>query len=91
MRNDTAMPSTTLTVRLSPELKDQLASLAEHTQRTRSFLANEAIEHYVRRELAIVAGIERGLADLQAGRVAPHEDVDAQMARLIEAGSQETR
>lgn len=68
------MPSTTLTVRLSPETKDRLATLSERTHRTRSFLAGEAIAEYVARELEIVAGIERGLDDARAGRVIPHDD-----------------
>ena len=77
------MVSTTLTVRLSPELKDRLGNLAERTRRTKSFLAGEAIARYVGRELEIVAGIERGLDDMKAGRVVPHEDVVADMEGTI--------
>jgi predicted transcriptional regulator len=66
--------STTLTVRLSPEVKKRLGRLAGHTKRTRSFLAGEAIADFVERELAIVEGIKRGLDDMNAGRVAPHKD-----------------
>ncbi len=77
------MTSTTLTVRLSPELKDRLGKLAERTRRTKSFLAGEAIAGYVGRELEIVAGIERGLDDMKAGRVIPHEDVMADIDATI--------
>jgi len=77
------MASTTLTVRLTPELKDRLGKLAERTRRTRSFLAGEAIAGYVERELEIVAGIERGLADMKAGRVVPHERVMADIDDTI--------
>ena len=77
------MASTTLTVRLTPELKDRLGELAERTRRTRSFLAGEAIAGYVERELEIVAGIERGLADMKAGRVVPHERVMADIDDTI--------
>ncbi len=69
------MASTTLTVRLPLELKDRLGKLAERTRRTKSFLAGEAIAGYVAHELEIVAGIEQGLDDMEAGRVVPHEDV----------------
>jgi predicted transcriptional regulator len=78
------MASTTLTVRLAPELKDRLGMLAERTRRTKSFLAGEAIADYVARELEIVAGIERGLDDRTAGRVVPHEEVMADIAATIE-------
>ncbi len=77
------MASTTLTVRLPPELKDRLGKLAERTRRTKSFLAWEAIAGYVERELEIVAGIERGLDDMMAGRVVPHEDVMADIDATI--------
>ncbi len=77
------MASTTLTVRLTPELKARLGKLAERTQRTKSFLAGEAIGGYVERELEIVAGIERGLDDMKAGRVVPHEDVMADIDATI--------
>lgn len=82
------MGSTTLTVRLPPELKDRLGKLAERTRRTRSFLAGEAIAGYVARELDIVAGIERGLEDMKAGRVVPHDDVMADIdATIAKAGT----
>jgi len=77
------MASTTLTVRLPPELKDRLGKLAERTRRTKSFLAWEAIAGYVERELEIVSGIERGLDDMKAGRVVPHEDVMADIDATI--------
>ena len=47
---------TTLTVRLSPEVKDRLGELAARTRRTKSFLAGEAIADYVARG----AGDRRG-------------------------------
>lgn len=64
--------STTLTVRLSAEVKQRLGRLAGHTKRTKSYLAGEAITDFVERELAIVEGIKRGLDDMRAGRVTPH-------------------
>jgi predicted transcriptional regulator len=35
-------------------------------------LAGEAIADFVDRELAIIDGIKRGVADMAAGRVVPH-------------------
>jgi predicted transcriptional regulator len=66
--------SATLTVRLSPQVKQRLGRLAGYTKRTRSFLAGEAIADFVDRELAIVEGIKRGLDDMNAGRVTPHKN-----------------
>ena len=83
--DDTRISSTTLTVRLPPELKEQLGALAKRTRRTRSFLAGEAIADYVAREAAIIGGIEQGLEDLEAGRVVPHEEAKRRIHEVIEA------
>jgi predicted transcriptional regulator len=71
--------TTTLTIRLTPEVKERLGRLADSTQRSKSFLAAEAIADYVAREAEIIEGIERGLADMKAGRLVPHDEA---MARL---------
>ncbi|MBB6252793.1 CopG family ribbon-helix-helix protein [Nitrospirillum iridis] len=77
--------STTLTVRLKPEVKDQLAALSAQTNRTRSYLAAEAIADYVAREIALVEGIQRGLADIEAGRLVPHDQAMDELDAAIEA------
>ena len=53
--------------------------------RTRSFLAAEAIAGYVSRELAIVGAIEQGRADMRAGRFTSNEDVFNEVDAMIEA------
>jgi predicted transcriptional regulator len=83
--------TTTLTVRLRPEVKDQLAELADRTQRTSSFLAGEAIAAYVARELEIVEKINEGLEDVRAGRVVSHEQVMDETRAIIEAGEKARR
>ncbi len=75
--------STTMTIRLSVETRDKLGRLADGTRRSKSFLAAEAIASYVERELGIIDGIERGLADVAAGRVVPHEDAMAEIEAVI--------
>jgi predicted transcriptional regulator len=65
--------SATLTVRVSPEIKKRLGRLATHTQRTKSYLAGEAIATFVEQELSVIEGIQRGLDDMHAGRVVPHK------------------
>ena len=39
--------STTMTIRLEPELKQRLDQLAEATQRSKSFLAAEALRDFI--------------------------------------------
>lgn len=82
--------STTLTVRLKPEIKEQLARLSATTSRSRAFLAAEAIEAYVARESELIAGIQRGLTDVQAGRVMPHDEAMDELDAAIEEAARGT-
>lgn len=75
--------STTMTIRVSPETKEKLERIATNTKRSKSFLAAEAISAYVDLELQIIEEINRGLADVEAGRVAPHEQVMAEAGQII--------
>jgi predicted transcriptional regulator len=77
--------STTMTIRVSADLKEKLGRLAEDTRRSRSFLAAEAVAAYVDRELDIIGGVQRGLADAAAGRVVPHDVAMAEVANAIDA------
>ncbi|MDX6750747.1 CopG family ribbon-helix-helix protein [Geminicoccaceae bacterium 1502E] len=81
----------TLTLRLPAELKERLGLLAEKTRRTRSFLAGEALADYVERELAIVESIQRGLDDMEAGRVVPHDEAMRQLRDNIDAAAKGQR
>ncbi len=76
-------PSPILTLRVSSELHQRLELLAERTKRSKSFLANEAIDAYLARELEIVEGITRGLDDMRAGRLIPHEEVVRRIDRRL--------
>jgi predicted transcriptional regulator len=76
--------SETVTVRLDSTTKSRLEELAQHTRRTKSFLAGEAIADYVERELKIVEGIKRGLADIEAGRTVPHDEAMRRIRATID-------
>ncbi len=76
--------STTMTIRVRPEVKEKLDRIAADTQRSKSFLAGEAVAAYVERELEIIDGIKRGMADAAAGRVIPHEQAVAEMRAVVE-------
>jgi predicted transcriptional regulator len=90
LEGDEMTTSTTLTIRLDPQVKAKLGRLADAARRSRSFLAAEAVETYVDRELAIIEGIERGLADVEAGRTVSHEDAMASVRQAINAAASGT-
>lgn len=75
--------STTMTIRVSPEVKKKLDRIATDTRRSRSFLAGEAVAAYVDRELEIIEGVKRGLADIKTGRVVPHEQVMTEARQIV--------
>ena len=75
--------STTMTIRVPADLKEKLGRLAQSTRQTPSFLAAKAVNAYVDRELAIIDGIRRGLADVAAGRVTDHDAAMDQVDALI--------
>lgn len=75
-----------LTVRLPVEVMDRLDEIAKATSRSRSHLAADAIEAFVAREHAIIAG----QAAVRAGDVIPHEQVMRE-ARAIIAGAKNGR
>lgn len=82
-KGDCMSASTTMTIRLSRDLKDKLDRIATDTRRSKSFLASEAISAYVDRELEIIEGIKRGLADAKAGRVISHDQVVSEARQII--------
>lgn len=69
--------STTMTIRLEDEVRDRLDQLAEATQRSRSYLAAEAVRAYVETNDWQVREIRAGLKEADAGDFASDRDVAA--------------
>jgi RHH-type rel operon transcriptional repressor/antitoxin RelB len=69
--------STTLTVRLAPQVKRRLESVALRVRRSKSFLAAEAIEEFLAVQEWQIAAIKEGIAAADRGDLVPHEDVQA--------------
>jgi predicted transcriptional regulator len=71
------MPATTtLTIRVPEDLKRRLDQLAKAADRSRSWLAADALRHYVEDQQWQLAEIESGMRDAAGGRVIPHEKVE---------------
>ena len=70
-------PAVTLSVRVSPKVRDQLENLSGATRRTKSFLAAEAIEHYLTTQSWQVKAIEKSLvkANSRKARFVEHDKV----------------
>jgi len=74
-----SQPTTTLSVRISPQIKDQLNELAEATQRTTSFLTAEAIQYYISLQAWQVKSIQEAVkkANSSKAKFANHDEVMA--------------
>ena len=64
--------SATLTIRLNPEIKQRLDKIAQQDRRTKSFLAAEAVEAYVRHR----EWWEEKIAQARASDYASEEEVN---------------
>jgi predicted transcriptional regulator len=69
--------STTITIRLEDEVKDRLDQLAAATQRSKSFLAAEAIRAFVDSNEWQVGEILAALKEADAGEFANDKDLAA--------------
>ena len=75
-----------LVLDLNDDVTGGLESLASRHGRSARDLAAEAVGRFVAEEMAEIAGIERALDDMRHGRVVPHDDVVADIRRLLEGG-----
>jgi len=69
--------SNILTLRVDSTLKKKLDKLAKTTQRSRSFLAAEAIREYVALNEWQIEEIKKGVREADAGNFATEEEVRA--------------
>lgn len=71
------------TVRVPDETADKLDRLAEKLDRSRAYVAAQAIEAYVEREAWQLAEIEAGLAEADAGDFAERGDLTQVVAKYV--------
>lgn len=66
---------TTLTVRVECSVKERLEAVAKQLNRSKSYLASEAIEEFVAVQEWQIKGIEEAMKSLDAGEGVSHEEV----------------
>jgi len=69
--------STTITIRIDTEMKDRLDRLAEATQRSRSFLAAEAVRGFIDINEWQISEVRKALKEADAGDFATEKEVAA--------------
>lgn len=74
-----------ISIRLDDTTREKLDALAQSQDRSRTWVVNDAIQAYFEHQDWIVEAIKVGIADAEAGRLVPHEEVMAELNELIEA------
>lgn len=69
------METTTLTLRVPQDVKDQLCKLSEATHRSQSFLGGEAIRRYVELEAWQITEIQQAIIEADAGDFATEDEL----------------
>jgi predicted transcriptional regulator len=70
-------------VHLNPDLQARLAHLAAEQGRDAEALAREAIERFVDRDEWFLREVEKGLAQIEQGRVLTHEQVRQRLEKRL--------
>jgi RHH-type rel operon transcriptional repressor/antitoxin RelB len=79
--------STTMTIRLEPELKERLERLAEATQRSKSFLAAEALRDFVELNEWQIQEINEAIKEADKGDFASDKAVKKTLSKwAVDAG-----
>ena len=79
--------STTMTIRLEPELKQRLDLLAKATQRSKSFLAAEALRDFVELNEWQIGEIKNAIKEADSGDFASELSVKKALAKWgVDAG-----
>ncbi|RWN02304.1 MAG: ribbon-helix-helix protein, CopG family [Mesorhizobium sp.] len=76
---------TAFTVRVPDETANRLDQIAEKLDRSRSYVAAQAIEDFVAREEWQLAEIEAGLAEAERGDFASDRDVAAVVGKYVKS------
>jgi predicted transcriptional regulator len=84
------MTDVTVTVRMSSKDRERLESVAKANQRSKSFVANEAILRFLAEEEAHIAGINAALEEMRAGKGIPHDDAMRQIRSTIARVTKQT-
>lgn len=76
---------TILSVSTSPEIRERLDRLAAATRRSRSFIANEAIERYLAAEEAFIDRIGERMEEAERGEFLTSDELRGRLAARLAA------
>jgi predicted transcriptional regulator len=77
--------TTTMTIRLDKKMQEQLAEIALYEKRSKSFLAAEAVEHYLSVRAEQTKGIHKAIQSIKAGKGIPHKEMEIWIKKLTKS------
>jgi len=80
---DTAL----ISVRVSKDVAKRLADLANATDRSKSYVAGQAIEEFLTLQEWQVKAIRQGVAEANAGKLVPHAEAVKRLKRWGRRGA----
>jgi predicted transcriptional regulator len=78
------MTKRSISIRLDEEKKQALDKIAKYQDRDRSYIINEAIDHYLDLRQWQEEHMLKGLVEANAGKFATDEEVEAAFARFYQ-------
>ena len=69
--------TTTMTIRINKATAVELAKAAAQEKRSKSFLAAEAVQHYLDIRQAQIEGIKKAISSIETHGTVPHAEVKA--------------
>jgi predicted transcriptional regulator len=64
-----------ITIRVEPEIKEKLDQMADATKRSKSYLASEALQEYIKLNEWQIKAIQEGIRQADEGQLIPHEEI----------------
>lgn len=80
-----------LTLRLERRIKTRLDRLAKATDRSRAWLAAEAVKHYLELNEWQITAIREGVREAEKGRFVSHERLKAKWEKRLAAALDKAR
>jgi RHH-type rel operon transcriptional repressor/antitoxin RelB len=66
-----------ITIRVETEIKEKLDQMAIATRRSKSYLASEALQDYIKLNEWQINAIQEGIRQADNGQLIPHEEIKA--------------
>ncbi len=79
--------TTLITVRVPKDVAKRLRALAQATDRSKSYVAAQAIEEFLTLQEWQVKAIRQGIAEANAGKLIPHDEAVKRLRRWGRRGT----